>query len=48
VHLGEIVTGEVRRPLEVKPAGHGTEVEMGVMAGGHEIGGMEAEGTVEL
>jgi len=48
VRLGEIVTGEVRRPLEIKPAGHGTEVETGVVAGRQEVGGMEAEGTVEL
>jgi len=48
VHVGEIMTGEVRWLLEVEPAGHGTEVEMGIMAGGQEMGGMEAKSMVKL
>jgi len=45
---GEIVAGKVGRALEIKPAGHRTEVVACVLTGREEVGGVETECAVEL
>ncbi len=44
----EIVADEVGWVLEIKPAGHQTEVEVGILMGREEVGGVETKCAVEL
>jgi len=39
---------KVRRPLGVEPARHQTEVQVGILMGGQDVGGVESIGTVKM